>query len=81
MVFLVIALWHGAGWNFVALGDVQALGVVATHYYTVGLKELLGREGFRAYNSNRWIHGMAMILTFCYVAASLLFLAHPFSEI
>ena len=80
VVFLLIGIWHGVGWNFAAFGAVHALGVVANHYYTIGLKKLLGRDGFRAYNENRWIHAAAVGLTFCYCAASLFFFANTFPE-
>ena len=81
VVFLLVGIWHGVGWNYVALGATQALGVVTTHYYTIFLKKRLGREGFKAYNQNRWIHAVAVVLTFCYVTASLLFIANTFPQI
>lgn len=79
-VFLLVGVWHGVGWNFAAFGAVHALGVVVNHYYTIALKKRLGREGFKAYNENRWIHGVAVVLTFCYCAASLFFFANTFPE-
>jgi len=81
VVFLLVGIWHGAGWNFAAYGAVHALGVVTNHYYTIGLKKWLGRDGMRAYNANPWIHAVAVVLTFCYCAASLIFFANTFPEI
>jgi D-alanyl-lipoteichoic acid acyltransferase DltB (MBOAT superfamily) len=81
VVFLLIGIWHGAGWNFVAYGAVHALGVVTNHYYTIGLKKRLGRDRFKAYNSNPWIHAVAVVLTFCYCATSLILFANTFPEI
>jgi D-alanyl-lipoteichoic acid acyltransferase DltB (MBOAT superfamily) len=81
VVFLLVGVWHGVGWNFAAFGALHALGVVANHYYTLGLKKSLGREGFQAYNQNRAIHAAAVVLTFCYCAASLFFFANTFPEI
>jgi len=81
VVFLLVGMWHGAGWNFLAFGAVHALGVVANHYYTIFLKKRLGRDGFKAYNSNRWIHAIAVVLTFGYCAASFLLFANTFPEI
>jgi D-alanyl-lipoteichoic acid acyltransferase DltB (MBOAT superfamily) len=81
VVFLLVGIWHGAGWNFVAYGAVHALGVVANHYYTIFLKKRLGRDGFKAYNSNPWIHAVAVAGTFCYCGASLIFFANTFPEI
>jgi D-alanyl-lipoteichoic acid acyltransferase DltB (MBOAT superfamily) len=76
-----VGIWHGAGWNFVAYGAAHALGVVTNHYYTIFLKKKLGREKFKAYNENRWIHAVAVVLTFCYCAASLIFFANTLPQI
>ncbi len=81
VIFLLIGVWHGLGWNYAAFGAVHALAVVANHYYTVWLKRVLGREGFKKYNANHWIHGLAVVMTFAYVAASLMLFANRFSEI
>jgi D-alanyl-lipoteichoic acid acyltransferase DltB (MBOAT superfamily) len=81
VVFLLVGIWHGAGWNFAAYGAVHALGVVANHYYTIFLKKKLGREKFKAYNENRSIRAVAVALTFCYCGASLIFFANTFPQI
>jgi D-alanyl-lipoteichoic acid acyltransferase DltB (MBOAT superfamily) len=81
VVFLLVGIWHGAGWNFAAYGAAHALGVVSNHYYTIFLKKKLGREKFKAYNENRWIRAMAVFLTFCYCGASLIFFANTFPQI
>jgi D-alanyl-lipoteichoic acid acyltransferase DltB (MBOAT superfamily) len=81
IVFLLVGIWHGAGWNFAAYGAVHALGVVANHYYTIFLKKKLGREKFKAYNENRWIRAVAVVCTFCYCGASLIFFANTFPQI
>jgi D-alanyl-lipoteichoic acid acyltransferase DltB (MBOAT superfamily) len=80
LVFILIGIWHGTGWHWVAFGAVNALGVVGNYYYTVALKKWLGRDGFKAYNSNRWIHAGAVALTFWYVVVSLFFFANTFPE-
>jgi D-alanyl-lipoteichoic acid acyltransferase DltB (MBOAT superfamily) len=81
IVFLLVGIWHGVGWNFVAFGAAQSLGVVTVHYYTIFLKKRLGRDGFKAYNGNAWIHAVAVSLTFCYFATSLVFFACSFDQI
>jgi D-alanyl-lipoteichoic acid acyltransferase DltB (MBOAT superfamily) len=78
VVFLLVGIWHGVGWNFVAFGLMHGIGVAANHYYTIFLKKRLGREKFKAYNENRWIHGAAVAGTFCYCGASLFFFANTF---
>jgi D-alanyl-lipoteichoic acid acyltransferase DltB (MBOAT superfamily) len=81
IVFLLVGVWHGVGWNFAAYGAAHALGVAANHYYTIFLKNRLGREGFKAYNSNPWLRAVAIGLTFCYCAATLLFFANTIPEL
>jgi len=80
VVFLLIGIWHGVGWNFAAYGAAHAFGVVVNHYYTLWLKQRLGREGFKAYNANPWIRAIAVALTFGYCAASLILFANTFPE-
>ncbi len=80
VVFLLVGIWHGVGWNYAAFGAAHALGVVASHYYTIWLKKKLGREGFKAYNENRLIRACAVTLTFLYVAASLFLFANTIPE-
>ena len=81
VVFLLIGIWHGAGWNFAAYGAVHAIAVVANLYYTIALKKWLGRDGFKAYNANPYIHAVAVVMTFCYCATSLILFANTFPEI
>ena len=80
LVFLLIGVWHGVGWNYAAYGAAHALGVTVNHYYTIALKARLGRDGFKAYNANPWIHAVAVVLTFCYCAATLFLFANTFPE-
>ena len=80
IVFFLIGVWHGVGWNYVLFGLAQSLGVVTVHYYTIFLKKRLGREGFKAYNENRWIHTAAVIVTFCYYAATLFLFANSLAD-
>lgn len=75
VVFLLVGVWHGVGWNFVVFGALNAVGVVATHYYTMALKKGLGKERFAAYNRNKVIRAIAVTLTFVYFSLCLLFFA------
>lgn len=76
VVFLLVGVWHGVGWNYAAFGLMHGLGVAANHYYTVALKQRLGKERFAAYNRSRLIHASAVVLTFLYVTASLFLFAN-----
>jgi D-alanyl-lipoteichoic acid acyltransferase DltB (MBOAT superfamily) len=80
VVFLLIGIWHGVGWNYAAFGAAHALALVVNHYYTIGLKSRLGVKGFKAYNSNPWIHSVAVVVTFCYCGATLFLFANTFPE-
>lgn len=81
VIFLLIGVWHGLGWNYAAFGALHAIAVVANHYYTIWLKRSLGREGFKKYNSSPLVHACAVALTFTYVALSLSLFANRFAEI
>jgi len=80
VVFLLVGIWHGVGWHYALFGAAHALGVVVNHYYTIGLKKWLGREGFKDYNENRWIQAAAVVLTFSYCAASLFLFANTMPQ-
>jgi len=80
IVFFLIGIWHGAGWNYALFGIAQSLGVVTVHYYTLFLKKRLGREEFKSYNENRWIRAAAITVTFCYYAVTLFFFANTVPE-
>jgi len=79
-IFLLIGAWHGVGWNYFLFGAIHGVGVIGNHYYTLALKKWLGRDGFKAYLDNPWIHALAVGVTFCYVAVSLFFFANTFPE-
>lgn len=76
IVFLLVGIWHGTGWNFVIFGLLQGIGVITTHYYAIALKKRLGRDGMKAYNANPWIRAAGMAVTFCYFSMTLFFFAN-----
>jgi D-alanyl-lipoteichoic acid acyltransferase DltB (MBOAT superfamily) len=80
VVFLLIGIWHGSGWNYAAFGLVHAVGVAANHYYGLWLKRRLTPTAWRSYQANVWVHRIAVVLTFTYVAASLFFFANSPTE-
>lgn len=71
VVFLLVGIWHGTGWNYAAFGATQALAIVANHYYTLMLKKRLGKERFAAYNRNQFVRTVAVVMTFSYMTACL----------
>ncbi|MDE1178125.1 MAG: hypothetical protein PW789_16225 [Edaphobacter sp.] len=72
IVFLLMGIWHGAGWNFVLYGLWHAVGVVIVHYYTLFLKKRLGKQGFQKYRENRVIYHIANAVTLAYFALGLI---------
>lgn len=80
VVFFLIGVWHGTGLHYALFGLAQSLGVVTVHYYTIFLKKRLGRDGFRAYNDNRWIRAAGVTVTFCYYAVTLFFFANTIQQ-
>jgi D-alanyl-lipoteichoic acid acyltransferase DltB (MBOAT superfamily) len=79
-VFVLMGLWHGIAWNFFLFGLSHAVAVAATHYYAFFLKRRLGKKGFEAYTSHRGIRGVAVALTFSYVAATLFLFANTMHQ-
>ena len=73
VVFLLVGVWHGVGWNFVLFGAMNAVGVATVHYYTIALKKWLGKERFAAYNRNRVIRAIGVSMTFVYFSACMVF--------
>ncbi len=76
VVFLLVGIWHGVGWNYAAFGLMHAAGVVTNHYWAIGLKAKLGRERMLAYNRSPWIHAASVCITFVFVSASLFLFAN-----
>ncbi|MBA3513136.1 MAG: hypothetical protein H0T77_02020 [Pyrinomonadaceae bacterium] len=77
-VFLLVGIWHGVGWNYLAFGAMHAVGVAANHYYTVWLKSHGGKR-FKAYNENPAVNVVSVVLTFSFVTASFFLFANDFA--
>lgn len=76
VVFLLVGIWHGFGWNYAVFGLLHGAGVASNHYYTIWLKQRLGKAGFAAYNNSKIIHAIAIVMTFSYVTACLFVFAN-----
>jgi len=76
VVFLLVGVWHGLGWQYVAFGVMHAAGVVSHHYYTMWLRKKIGPAKYKAYNDNRLIEALSVALTFIFVTASMFFFAN-----
>ena len=79
-VFLIIGAWHGLAWNFLIFGAIHGAGVVSVHYYTIWLKNRLGKARYAAYHRNPWIKAAAVSMTFLFAAGSLFFFANTLED-
>jgi D-alanyl-lipoteichoic acid acyltransferase DltB (MBOAT superfamily) len=77
LAFLACGLWHRFSVPFLAWGLVHAGGVLVFVAYRGWLQKRLGQERMNAYRANRWVRAVAMLLTYEFVATSLLLIARP----
>lgn len=78
VVFLTIGVWHGVGWRFALFGLIHAVGVIANHYYTIWMKQRLGKKRYKAYNEHALVNAVSMVVTFGYVAMSFAVFANDY---
>lgn len=69
----IAGIWHGSTWNFVIFGVVHGAGVAGSQIYGQTLRQVIKPSGVQAYMRNRWITGVAMLVTFHYVCLAFLF--------
>jgi D-alanyl-lipoteichoic acid acyltransferase DltB (MBOAT superfamily) len=69
--FVLCGLWHSISLTWLAWGGVHAAGLIACNVYRHLLQRHLGRKGVHHYLANRWVHLLAIFLTFEFVAFSL----------
>lgn len=77
--FLLCGLWHGIGLNWLAWGGFQAIGLILCNLYRECLLRALGRKGLNRYLANPWIRAVAIVVTFEFIAFSLVLLSYPWS--
>lgn len=80
-VFVVLGVWHGAGWNFFLYGLTQGLGVVTVHYSTLYLRKRLGKEGFAKYRANKTYYVLGVVATYLYFALTMILFANTLEGI
>jgi D-alanyl-lipoteichoic acid acyltransferase DltB (MBOAT superfamily) len=79
--FLLVGLWHGVDWRWLGWGACHATGLVLCNAYRQLLLNRLGRKGFNRYLANPWIRAVMTIVTFEFVAFSLVLATYPFEEV
>jgi len=72
VTFVSIGLWHGVSLGFLAWGAMHAAGVVATNAYRAWLTRRLGRKAARAFGERPIVRIVGTVLTFEFVAVSLM---------
>lgn len=77
IAFALCGLWHAGTWPFLAWGLLHALGLVVTNLYRHVLTRRLGARGVKRYLENRPIRIMSTVLTFEFVAFSLMIIGIP----
>jgi len=77
--FLLCGLWHGVSLRFLIWGGMHAAALVVTNLYKHATQKRLGRAGVKAYLAKRPVRAVATLLTFEFVAFSLMFIVYPFA--
>jgi D-alanyl-lipoteichoic acid acyltransferase DltB (MBOAT superfamily) len=75
--FIGVGLWHGVAWRYVIWGILHAMAVLCCIVYRTLLTKRFGRKRIAAYTSHSAYRVLATIITFEFVAFSLVFLVHP----
>lgn len=69
--FVLCGAWHAFTVKFILWGCLHGVGLMTCQLYRAFLQKKLGGAGVKNYLSNPWIHTIAVIITFEYVAFSL----------
>jgi len=73
VAFFVVGVWHGATWNFVVFGLLNAVGVSAAKLWEAYLIRSGGRKRRREYLGRAGVRRLATVLTYHYVCLALAF--------
>ena len=72
--FLVAGMWHGTSINFIIFGLLQGVGMVISMWYKTFMKNKLGKEKFKKYNSSKCVASIETFLYFHYTCISFVFI-------
>ena len=81
VTFFIVGAWHGATTNFLVFGLLHGAAVMAAALYGLGLKKALGKTGRNAFEAKPWVRGLAVVLCFHYVCATLALIPNQISDI
>jgi D-alanyl-lipoteichoic acid acyltransferase DltB (MBOAT superfamily) len=74
VALFLAGVWHGATWNFVIFGLLNAIGVSGAKIWENIIIARAGRKGLRAYLESKPILWLARIATFHFVCVTMVFL-------
>ena len=77
VAFVLCGLWHGLTINFLLWGTIHAAGLVIANLWREYLRKRLGKKGLRQYMEDKRIKVLAHIVTYEFVAFSLVVLFIP----
>jgi membrane protein involved in D-alanine export len=77
IAFVLCGLWHGLTINFLLWGAIHALALVIANLWRAYLKKQLGTQGVKRYLADRRVKFLAQVVTYEYVAFSLVVLFIP----
>ena len=80
IVFVIIGIWHGVGWNFALFGLMHGLGLAVYHLWSHHWKRRLGKR-YRQWQQRPLPRLSAQLLTFCFVSASFAFFAMDLEQL
>jgi D-alanyl-lipoteichoic acid acyltransferase DltB (MBOAT superfamily) len=78
--FAACGVWHSISLPWLAWGIMQAGGLIVCNLYKAALIKRLGRQGVNAYLAKPWIRVIATIVTFEFIAATLVVVMYPYAE-
>jgi len=81
VAFALCGLWHGLSWQFLAWGLLHAGGMVLNNLHRHFLRRRLGSKGLKRYLADGRIRVVAVIVTFEFVALSLVVAFYPLERI
>lgn len=81
VTFVVVGLWHGTTLNFVVFGLLHGGAVIVVELWGRWLQRRLGKKGKKAFEARAWVHAVAVLLTFHFVAASLTLFTNPVDRV
>ena len=76
VTFLIAGIWHGTNMNYVLYGLFQGLGIVMSTLYTTGLKKILGKAGFKKYESGIFVRAAENSATWIYICLTFSFVGY-----